>query len=511
MLFPSTTLLVVSTFLIGSSDAMNVIVMQPDDLEYFNAWTPPPNVRSVTVEFPSVGLPNIERLRKDGLQMMNAYTASPKCGTSRYSTITGKYPSRSRSSQRIASRENAYVSRVTIPTTKMQNQDCSTDNLAATFQRNNFATAMLGKWHLSRFNNNQYTYSNAVATVQNCGFDVVDGLYIENLAANENEFNNYSDGTFSHNMEWITYEAVKFINDQASKSKDFFMYFNPTVPHGSNDIEMALTQFNCTDTANGSLDFEPIVPGMMGTHTTCESYRKSIFERAESADDYGPIWLDDGVGGLIKALEDNNILDDTLFLFQIDHGMTTKGALYEGGNKIPQFIHYPSKIVGGSTSNALVSTIDIAPTIYDFAGITLDYDLDGISWKGVIENANNEEDFFKNERCLFFEMEQDRAVRCGCWKYLKINDITSSSTTITRGNQFGLSNLEHNAFDLCDGIDEYIADDGNNREAIAANLYEDSNRFTSALKQQFEDAMTCHLERTTHDAINQFASCGPQM
>lgn len=217
MFLPSTTLLVLSTFFIGSSDAMNVIVMQPDDLDFFNTWTPPPNVRSITVELPSVGLPNIERLRKDGLQMMNAYTASPKCGTSRYSTITGKYPSRSRSSQRIASRENAYVSRITIPTTKMQNQDCSTDNMAATFQRNNFATAMFGKWHLSRFNNNQYTYSNAVATVHNCGFDVVDGLYIENLAANENEFNNYSDGTFSHNMEWITYEAVNFINDQASQ------------------------------------------------------------------------------------------------------------------------------------------------------------------------------------------------------------------------------------------------------------------------------------------------------
>ena len=69
----------------------------------------------------------------------------------------------------------------------------------------------LGKWHLSKINKNEYTYAGAVETVKQCGFSTVEGLYIENLD------DNYSDGSFSHNMEWITYEAVQFINSQDEK------------------------------------------------------------------------------------------------------------------------------------------------------------------------------------------------------------------------------------------------------------------------------------------------------
>ena len=65
---------------------------------------------------------------------------------------------------------------------------------------------------MSRISNADYTYDSAVETVKQCGFDNVAGLYIENLAANANSFNSYSDGTFSHNMEWITHEAIKVIN-----------------------------------------------------------------------------------------------------------------------------------------------------------------------------------------------------------------------------------------------------------------------------------------------------------
>lgn len=100
----------------------NIIVMQPDDMEFFDPWTPPPRNPSQPnndVPFPNAGLEWMEKLREfdhtmsniiywqkmfyltlltlfyctgtDGLQMLQAYTASPVCGTSRFSTITGKY------------------------------------------------------------------------------------------------------------------------------------------------------------------------------------------------------------------------------------------------------------------------------------------------------------------------------------------------------------------------------------------------------------------------------------
>lgn len=93
--------------------------------------------------------------------------------------------------------------------------DCTEENLAVTFKNNGYRTAMVGKWHLSRFQDSTYNYDSARATVKGCGFDYVEALYIENLNS-EGDFDNYSDGSFSHNQEWLTVEAINFINDQSS-------------------------------------------------------------------------------------------------------------------------------------------------------------------------------------------------------------------------------------------------------------------------------------------------------
>ena len=159
------------------------------------------------------------------------------------------------------------------------------------------------------------------------------------------------------------------------------------------------------------------------------------------------------------------MLDNTIFLFQMDHGMETKSALYENGARIPQFIHYPSKYSPGSTFDAPVSTIDIGATMLDFAGITPTYVLDGMSWKDIAEDEDLET-WWENDRCLFFELEKDRAVRCGCYKYLSIYaQSNDESSTFQRGNQKGLSNDLKNIFDLCDGTVDYITDPTTNTEA----------------------------------------------
>lgn len=282
------------------------------------------------------------------------------------------------------------------------------------------------------------------------------------------------------------------------KIKPFFMYFNPTVPHASNSIDVALNDFSCQDTADGTLDFDPMIPGMTQEFGSCAAYRQSIIERSSSPDDYGPIWLDDSVGALLKALEEKGILQNTVFLFQIDHGVDVKSTVYEGGVRIPQFIHYPAEISGGTKSDIPVSTLDISATILDFAGIDPTYDVDGESWRNVIGNSI-QEDFWNDGRCLFFENQEDRAVRCGCYKYLTIFD-ENNSDTYTRGSRSGLSIDPANLFDLCEGTVEYITDQQNNQEA--------SNLITSeqAKATDLLDALECHLERTA-STISDFRSC----
>jgi len=339
-----------------------------------------------------------------------------------------------------------------------------------------------GKWHLSYIDDSTYTYDDAANTVKQCGFDTVGGLYIENLKSSDN-FNNYHDGSFSHNMEWITHEAIKVIEDDSTEP--FFMYFNPTVPHLSNSISSALSDFSCRDTAAGTLDEDPVIPGM--TDDGCASYRQTIFDRAEGDKDLGAIWIDDSVGALLTSLEGAGKLDDTIFLFQADHGINPKGALYEGAVRIPQFIHYPSGISAGAQFDLPVSVIDVGVTMLNFSGITPSYEMDGRSWKEAVSNENFRTGWV--DRCLYFEVERDRAVRCGCYKYLDIFD-EEESTTLIRGVRMGLSHDERNLFDLCGGSVDLATDiEGKNMEV--ENLIDQE----TSMGSNFETLLECHLER----------------
>jgi len=440
-----------------TSDGPNIIVMQADDLPHYVDWNPPPGgVTEAGLSFPTEDgtMPNFDILRMQGLEMKQAYTASAKCGTSRYSTITGRYPSRSANSRVFNTNAGNLVSEVTIPTTKLNDvgteKDCSEDNLARIFQRNSYRTGFFGKWHLHRTEDpSPDNYANSKSEIEECGFDYADGIYVENLMTFVEETN--------HNLEWMTGLAVDFINDDVTYGdKPFFMYFNPTVPHSSGDVEDAIRNGSCRDTPNGDQE-EPFIKGMVDADDeNCSNYRQSVMDRATLrssgsllSKDLGLIWIDDAIGALLTALEDKGELSNTLFLFQLDHGVGGKGSLYEGGNRIAQFIHYPDAFgQSGMTFDGLVSTIDIGPTLLDYAGIDSSspgyYEMDGISWKSAIFDSE-EEETWRTERCLLFEFDNERAVRCGCEKYAEI----------------GFSPFY---FDLCDSANEYINYPGDDPE-----------------------------------------------
>ena len=275
------------------------------------------------------------------------------------------------------------------------------------------------------------------------------------------------------------------------------MYFNPTVPHHTADVEVAIRDFKCTDVPdlNRVWDSDPWIKGM-SEDAGCEAYRNSILERAEGYDDLGKIWLDDAVGALLHALRDNGILDDTIFLFQGDHGMDTKGGLFEGGVRIPEFVHYPNGIKQGTAFDGLVSTVDIAATMMDFAGITPSYELDGKSWKNAIDDPCKE-DYWKYERFVFFEFDRDRAVRCGCYKYINSLDPDSAKPVVVNS---GLSYKGGgNFFDLCDGTNEYITDNNNNREEISISVGSNEMELTNAL--------LCHLIATDPNSTPDYTVC----
>ena len=475
----------------------NFIVVQPDDFYFFEEWGPPgqfDGVNSLEQFPPNSRLPNINRLWRGGVQMKSAYAAASMCGTSRYSTITGRYPSRSAYGR--ARDRNNVIRDVRIPATKLEDsdgvpdsKDCSENNIAALLQGHGYKTGVAGKWHLTSDDGGTYTYDRIRKDIRGCGFDFAEAIYKENLWGDW-----YGDAT--HNMEHVTAEAFKFIEEAVEEEgKPFFLYFNPTIPHNSGDVTDALEHADCRDTVAGRLEDSPFIRyGMTADYGgDCSAYRQSVLERGGSWDDKlaGAVWVDDAIGSLFQLLENLGIVDNTFFLFQLDHGENRKGSLFEGGTRIPQFVHYPDLFPAGSTFEGLVSTIDVAATIADIAGVAKSerYAMDGKSWKSEVVNGNS---YWSrgNDRCLFFEQDTDRAVRCGCHKYMLVEDpLNRKSFTVREARKVDVSVSNDNYYDLCDVSGAYINAPYDSPERNSAGL-------TSFLKSELMDKIDCHLSRT---------------
>jgi N-acetylglucosamine-6-sulfatase len=101
--------------------------------------------------------------------------------------------------------------------------------------------------------------------------------------------------------------------------------------------------------------------------------------------------LDDYVGRIRGALEEAGVLDQTIVVFAGDngyflgdHGRFEKGTPHEESVRVPFLIRYPAVVKAGVASDALVLNIDLAPTLYDLAGLKGPAKLDGRSLRPVL-------------------------------------------------------------------------------------------------------------------------------
>lgn len=91
--------------------------------------------------------------------------------------------------------------------------------------------------------------------------------------------------------------------------------------------------------------------------------------------------LDHQVGAVMKRLEDEGILDQTIIVFFGDHGrphVRDKQFLYEGGTHIPLLVRFPDQRLAGSVRNDLIASTDISVTSMALAGLPLPSSLMGL-------------------------------------------------------------------------------------------------------------------------------------
>lgn len=92
--------------------------------------------------------------------------------------------------------------------------------------------------------------------------------------------------------------------------------------------------------------------------------------------------LDEGVGMVMKAMEELGVRDETLVVYIADHGADfprAKGSIYESGTRIPMIVNYPKAFSKGKVEKGMVSTIDILPTMLEVCGIKVPDELPGRS------------------------------------------------------------------------------------------------------------------------------------
>ncbi len=141
-------------------------------------------------------------------------------------------------------------------------------------------------------------------------------------------------------------------------------------------------------------------------------------------------YMDYEFGRMLKMLEDHGLADNTLVIYLNDNEAAlprTKNTLYETGTNIPMVARWPGHVKPGSTTDAVVSTLDILPTIMELAGGTPPSALDGKSMMDVLEGRSkhqHDELFFSYSGVIVGGERQEtpypiRAIRTKRYKYIR--------------------------------------------------------------------------------------------
>lgn len=146
--------------------------------------------------------------------------------------------------------------------------------------------------------------------------------------------------------------------------------------------------------------------------------------------------LDDGVGMVLDALDKAGIADQTIVIFTTDHGVAfplCKGKLTDHGMGVSLIIRGAEAFPAGESIDAMISQIDLYPTLCDHLGIAPPTWLQGKSFMPILRGETDEinEEIFA-EVSYHAAYEPQRAVRTKRYKYIRryVAEQTGHSTPV---------------------------------------------------------------------------------
>jgi arylsulfatase A-like enzyme len=386
--------------------------------------------------------PTMDRLVSTGLYFNQAFSSSTVCGPSRYSLLTGRYPSRNTSSMFLSRYPRETLGRFGVSDTELESDG---QHLGAWLRQAGYRTGMVGKGHLidddlsqtsnwaakglltypqtadpkiDPVTNGKMRHNHRVLAqrMRSYGFDYVESYYKANLLELRNNALNI------HNQEWITKGALDFIDE--NHSGRFFLYMAPTINHGPVRDDLTKTLVG-TDPGYTSAGYLPDLDySFMPTRQEIVNEVVTIGKKEKKS--ARETWLDYSIQAIINKLIEHGIRDDTLLIFTSDHGEKTlsgplvwgKSSMFDLGMRTPLIVNWPKGIAHpGRVYEELVSHVDLAPTLLELAGASRlpTRPGDGVSLVPVFNGSTSpvRED-------VFAEIGYARAVRTKDWKYVAV-------------------------------------------------------------------------------------------
>ncbi|MDF1656099.1 MAG: sulfatase-like hydrolase/transferase [Verrucomicrobiales bacterium] len=333
----------------------NVIIVYTDDQGSVDA-----NCYGST----DIETPHIDRLAETGVRFTQMLAPSAICSASRAGLLTGQIPARAGVPANVSSakgNEGMPASKFILP---------------ELFKSNGYATGHIGKWHLGYTEETMpnaqgfdYSYGHMGGCIDNYShFFYWNGPNRHDLWRNGTEI--WEDGAFFGDR--MVEELKGFIDLHAEEP--FFVYWAINWPHYP----------------------------LQGT----SKWRERYADLPHPRDKYAAFMssTDDLLGELLDHLEASGLRDDTIVIFQSDHGHSVeertfggggsagpyrghKGNLFEGGIRVPAVVSWPGgDLPQGAVREGLVTGMDWYPTLAEWTGATIpdDHPVDGRSIAKVV-------------------------------------------------------------------------------------------------------------------------------
>ncbi|SNR31339.1 Arylsulfatase A [Lutibacter agarilyticus] len=411
-----------------------------------------------------VKTPNIDKLASEGIQFTNAHISSAICTPSRISILLGQYERKHgvnfnsgtsvsdkawEESYPVVLRSNGYYT----GWIGKNHAPIGNGGYTSGLMEKSFDYWYAGHGHLSFYPKERHKiFNDAIAFTQP---EIINEAVNDFIDPNERNLNG----------------AIKFL-DERPADKPFMLSVNFNLPHGASTSTMKMNPEDDAIYKTLYRDLEiPLPDNYIAKKDIKEPKLPADLLRAEdrqagysyvdtpegTIERYtrqlqAMIGIDRLVGNLRQKLKELKLDKNTIIIFTSDHGLFMgeqglggKSLCYEKTTHVPFIVYNPllKKKQRGLKSDALVQSIDIAPTMLSLAGVAVPEGIQGKDISTLIAGTGNEVRTYVYTENLWstqFGNPRCEAIQNKEWKYIRYykNNTFSASKIIATAKLLGI-------------------------------------------------------------------------